>query len=67
MGSLERKLWKPELVQTADPREAKMSRFILKPVLLMEPVVEELPNLYFTLGDGDVLQVLYYNVSFLIS
>lgn len=36
MGSLERKLWKPELVQTADPREAKMSQFILKPVLLME-------------------------------
>jgi len=36
MGSLRRKFWNPGLVQTADPKEAKMSQFILKAVLLME-------------------------------
>ncbi len=66
-GQLRKKVVEAGAGPDSRPQRGQNVSIHLKTSLTNGTVVEELPNLYFTLGDGDVLQVLYYNVSFLIS
>lgn len=59
-GQLRKKVLEPGAGPDSRPQRGQNVTIHLKTSLTDGTVVEELPNLSFTLGDGDVLQVLLY-------